>query len=155
MKIEAIALLMGYLADQKEEIGKLFGEIKNTEPAGNVKTVYLGYFLHNLYCAFEDLFKEVARTFENQINDSSIYHRELLKRMTLEVPGIRPPFLSKESYKILDELRRFRHTFRHAYTYELDSTKVNDLKQKTLLVWDNIESDIRNFEQFLKDKMKE
>lgn len=38
---------------------------------------------HNLYCAFEDLFKIVAETFENHIQDKSKYHQELLKRMDI------------------------------------------------------------------------
>jgi hypothetical protein len=51
----------------------------------------LGYQLHNLYCAFEDLFKIVSETFENHIQDKSKYHQELLKRMTISIEGVRPP----------------------------------------------------------------
>lgn len=80
----------------------------------------LGYQLHNLYCAFEDLFKIVAAAFENHIEDKSRYHLELLKRMAIPIEGIRPALLSQESYTLLDNLRSFRHFFRHAYSYELD-----------------------------------
>lgn len=153
MKKEHLALLLGYLRSQRKEIERLFAEIEVAEPQGNEKTVYLGYCLHNLYCAFEDLFKEIARTFENQIGDVLRYHRELLKRMSLGVPSIRPDVLSKESYIILDELRRFRHTFRHAYTYDLDSNKVGDLKQTLLSKAGIVMSDLEKFEDYLKAKM--
>ncbi|MGB9857741.1 MAG: hypothetical protein ACPLKX_06350 [Dictyoglomaceae bacterium] len=78
----------------------------------------------NLYNAFEDLFSEISKSFENKIEDASFFHKELLRRMTLEIPGIRPKVLSKESFIILNELRGFRHIFRHAYTYEIIPEKV-------------------------------
>ncbi len=154
MKKEALALLLGYLKNQRAEIDSLTGEISNTEPVDKEKTVYLGYYLHNLYCAYEDLFKEIAKTFENQIEDPSKYHRELLKRMSLEVPLIRPNFLSKDSCKILDELRRFRHTFRHAYTYELESQRVKELKLRLLSEYGKIISDMDRFEDYLISKIE-
>ena len=42
----------------------------------------MGYQLHNLYGAFEQLFEEVARFFENRIDDSR-YHANLIRRMQL------------------------------------------------------------------------
>lgn len=155
MKKEAIALLLGFLKSQRTEIDGLEEEIQNIEPVDKEKTVYLGYSLHNIYCAFEDLFKEIAKTFENQIEDPSRYHRALLKRMTLEVPGIRPALLSRETHKVLDELRRFRHMFRHAYTYELESRKVRDLQLCLLSGYDKIISDMDFFMSFLATKIKE
>jgi len=84
----------------------------------------VGYQLHNLYCAFEDLFKIVAETFENNIQDKSKYHLELLKRMAISIEGVRPRLLSQECFLLLDNLRSFRHLFRHAYSYELDKRKL-------------------------------
>ncbi|HHT9144153.1 MAG: hypothetical protein Q7J76_03305 [Candidatus Brocadiaceae bacterium] len=84
----------------------------------------IAYQLHNLYCAFEDLFKIIANTFENNIQDKASYHMELLKRMAISIEGIRPSLVSQESYALLDNLRSFRHLFRHAYSYELDIRKV-------------------------------
>lgn len=149
MKKEAIALLLGYLKNQEEIIDRLLEEIKSADVSSEERTVNLGYLLHNLYCALEDLFQEIARTFENRIEDSSKFHRELLKRMLIEVPKIRPKVLSKESYQILDELRGFRHIFRHSYTYSLSSEKVAPLKQSLLSTWDKIEKDIAEFTMFL------
>ncbi|GFP23827.1 hypothetical protein HKBW3S09_01292, partial [Candidatus Hakubella thermalkaliphila] len=83
------------------------------------------------------------------------YHRELLKRMQLDVPGIRPRLLSKESYLILDELRGFRHIFRHSYDYELAPDRVKSLKQKILTNWRYIERDLDIFIDFLQGAMKD
>ncbi|NSW76486.1 MAG: hypothetical protein HPY68_06880, partial [Candidatus Atribacteria bacterium] len=84
----------------------------------------LAYQLHNLYCAYEDLFRIVAGFFENTIDDQRKYHTELLKRMTLFIEGIRPALISEESFKLLNNLKSFRHFFRHAYGYELDKRKI-------------------------------
>jgi hypothetical protein len=153
MKRENLAVLLGFFDEQMEIIRKLWQEVTVTSPLTREKTSHLGYLLHNLYCAYEDLFQEVARTFENRLEDPARYHRELLKRMRLEVPGIRPRLLSTESFNILNELRGFRHIFRHAYSYELAAEKVAALKEKVAAGWESINSDLSFFVDFLKEKI--
>ena len=80
----------------------------------------IGYLLHNLYTVFESIFKNIARTFGNTPGGTQTWHAALLRRMTLEIEGVRPRVIGSECYHALDELRRFRHLFRHAYTLELD-----------------------------------
>jgi uncharacterized protein YutE (UPF0331/DUF86 family) len=150
MKKEKISLLLGYMESQEEEIDKILSEIREINPETKEKTVYLAYNLHNLYNAFEDLFREIAKIFENEIENLDYYYKELLKRMTIEISGIRPKILSKESYAILDELRGFRHIFRHAYTYEIIPEKIEFLKDKLLRNWDLIKRDLYNFKSWLK-----
>ncbi|MFO7803930.1 MAG: antitoxin, partial [Desulfovermiculus sp.] len=48
------------------------------------------------------------------------WHRDLLRRMKLEVPEYRPRVISHELYLLLDDFRGFRHRFRHSYSFELD-----------------------------------
>jgi len=112
---------------QLKQIDNIYEEIMNREKGAKTNKVELeslGYKLHNLYCAFEDLFKIVARYFENQILDMTKYHKEMLKRMSLPVVGVRPALISEQSYRELDELRAFRHFFRHAYSYEISYEKI-------------------------------
>jgi hypothetical protein len=96
--------------------------------ANDEQAIIVGYYLHNLYNAFESIFQRVAETFENDIADRSQWHALLLKRMTLDIEGIRPRLLSDEAYQCLDELRRFRHVFRSMYTASLDVERLR-------LVW--------------------
>jgi hypothetical protein len=96
--------------------------------ASDEQAIIVGYYLHNLYNAFESIFQRVAETFENDIADRSQWHTLLLKRMTLDIEGIRPRLLSDEAYQCLDELRRFRHVFRSMYTASLDVERLR-------LVW--------------------
>lgn len=84
----------------------------------------LAYQLHNLYSACEQLFELIARAFENQI-DARRYHVDLLRRMRTELEGVRPALLSQALERDLNELRAFRHLFRHAYGVELKPDQVS------------------------------
>ncbi|MBM4275656.1 MAG: hypothetical protein FJ128_07130 [Deltaproteobacteria bacterium] len=146
-----LAILSAYLASQVKTMERLLTEIKATEPVTREKSSHLGYLLHNLYSAMEDLFKAVARAFENRVEDPGRYHRELLKRMTLDIPGIRPALLSPRSHTLIDELRGFRHVFRHAYDYELDADKLVNLKGKVMEHWHIVTSDLDQFQDVLQE----
>ncbi len=154
MKKAHLAVLSGYLTNQEGVIRRLLGEISSTEPDNPEKISHLAYQFHNLYGALEDFFQEVAKTFENRVEDPSRCHRELLKRMAMEIPGIRPEVLSPASHVLLNELRGFRHVFRHAYDYELSPDKLRALKGKILGEWDLVSQDLQIFQAFLQDKLK-
>ena len=111
------------LLDQMDVIHDLV-ESRVTEkgPAGIES---LGFQLHNLYCAYEDVLVLVARVFENNVDSSAGYHIELLRRMTITVPGVRPHVISGETFRLLGSLRGFRHVFRHAYGLTLDRRKID------------------------------
>jgi hypothetical protein len=104
-----------------------------------------GYWLHNLYCAFEDLFKIVAAFFENQLPADGTYPVSLLKKMVLRIEKVRPTVLSPESYTYLNELRGFRHVFRHAHTFGLDDERVLFLLRRVLSQEQTVMHDLRAF----------
>ena len=148
MDKEAFAVLEAGLRARVRDISRIGGRIEErlgtfAHSAEGVDS--MGYQLHNLYGAFEQLFEEVARFFENQIEGIQ-YHAELIRRMQLEIEGIRPALLSTETASDLDELRRFRHLFRHAYTADLDSDKVAALAAKVVCIQRDFTQD---FERFL------
>lgn len=125
MEEERLSLLRASLTAQKGEIEKIFAKVEERRHGeGEANLESLAYQLHNLYCAFEDLFGIVADFFENRIEERAHYHRELLWRMKIPIEGVRPALLSEESFRLLDSLRAFRHVFRHAYTYGLDPQKL-------------------------------
>lgn len=154
MTREAIALLLGYLQNQRAVIQNILTQVRLLDTTTEERTVTLAYYLHNLYSAVEDLFEEVASTFENRVGDTGMYHRELLQRMSIEVPTIRPRLLSPQSTALLDELRAFRHVFRHSYTYGLDPDRIAKLREKVLTGWETVEEDIARFEGFLKEQLQ-
>lgn len=105
----------------------------------------LAYQLHNLYNAVEDLLKIVTSAFENHVVDLSRWHTELLGRMRLEIEGIRPALVSAELYPLLDELRAFRHFFRHAYGRRLRADRVQTLLVDAQEVRPLLKRDVEQF----------
>jgi len=112
----------------EEQIDELYHSLEGNKVTHKDKAA-LGYYLHNLYNACESILKRLAGFFENSVEETR-WHTDLLKRMTLNIEGIRPPIISNGSYSLLNELRKFRHLFRHAYDYELRWEKLNDLVEE-------------------------
>jgi len=143
---ERLTLLKAEIEAQVGEIEKIFTRIEERSKRKDITSLEsLAYQIHNLYCAFEDLFRIVADHFENNFEEEKRYHRELLRRMAISIEGIRPAFLSKETYKLLDFLRAFRHFFRHAYTYELDPKKMVIILEDSLKLKSLYSNDIVTF----------
>ena len=99
----------------------------------------VGACLHGLYNAFEAYFFRIAKFFENN-TDRQSWHRDLLDRMSLEIPEIRPPLITDRALaERIDELRRFRHLFRNLYKTRLHPAKLRIVYDSA----ENIGSDFR------------
>ena len=127
-----IAVLKAEVDSRMREIETIYERIEErrarfSETAEGIDS--MAYQIHNLYSAFEQLFETVVHFFENRIEEQR-YHVDLLRRMRLEIEGMRPVLVSDEAYILLDELRRFRHFFRHAYTADLKPENLVDLLSK-------------------------
>ena len=147
MDSDSFAVLRAALESRREELHRLAERIRERRPgfADTPEGVdSMAYQLHNLYGGFEQLFEEIAGTFENQVEGES-YHTGLLRRMKLRIEGIRPALLSPETEEILDELRRFRHLFRHAYTADLDPLKVGEIADRVTELRERFDADLDGF----------
>ena len=123
---------------------KLLNEIaEGTETENNL--IVEGYYLSGIYACFEDIFSKIARVFENRIDNPASWHRDLLRRMIIDVEGIRPSVISKESFLLLDELRGFRHVFRSSYMFELDAERLHLLTSKWNRGKKRVVQDVRTF----------
>ncbi|MFW6148067.1 MAG: hypothetical protein ACOC6B_06735 [Thermodesulfobacteriota bacterium] len=149
---EAVTIFLSEFDLQVKEIRNAYDNLQERfektrkEPVSKELVESIGYWLHNLYTAYEALFEQVASFWENSFQETGRYHMQLLKRMRLDIPGIRPPLLrSDESYLCLDELRGFRHVFRYAYSYGLDDERVFRLVGKVLAEKEAILRDISEF----------
>lgn len=86
--------------------------------------ITVSYLLNGIYSCFEDQFLKIAKVFENRVENPASWHRELLERMQIAVEGIRPRVLTRSAFRLLNELRGFRHVFRSSYAFELDEERV-------------------------------
>jgi hypothetical protein len=149
---EKLELLIANLNDDLKSIDKLKAEydffmaaIEEKEPDIYQRAV-IGYYLHNFYNACENIFVNIAKTFENSI-DPREWHKDILKRMKLNIEGIRPSIISESLYKILDDFRGFRHVFRHLYTFEIEWPKEK-------LLADKFETAVQQFKEEIMEFIK-
>ena len=108
------------------ELSQLIASLAAPEPEFRDMAA-VAYVLHNVYCALESGFEQISRTFENHITDPAQWHRELLAKMFLEIPAVRPAVLPADLRGFLNDLRGFRHLFRHSYDFQLDPEKLSRL----------------------------
>jgi hypothetical protein len=148
-----IALFLADFDHQVVQIGKIYERLnKKSKTLSNNQIASeavesAGYWLHNLYCAYEELFKIVSSFWENNISDDGRFHQSLIRRMLLNIEGVRPSLLSEKAFKHLDELRSFRHVFRHAYSYGLDDERVIHLINKVLREKKTTLQELRGFKE--------
>jgi HepT-like protein len=111
--------------------------------------VFVGYRLHNLYSATENIFRNIAETFGNQVDAASGWHADLLDRMRLDLTPLRPAVIDDATFDPLDELRRFRHLFRAAYGVSLDAERMALVLRKALALRRLLPPQIASFLSFL------
>lgn len=107
-----------------ERLGQEFASVRHKldlgpEQVPSYDRGAIGYLLHNFYNGCENIFRRIAAFFENDIGRNS-WHSDLLRRMKLEIEGYRPAVIDDALYRLLEDLRAFRHVFRNAYSFELD-----------------------------------
>lgn len=71
MEKEKLAILEAELTKQRQEIEKIYSKIKQRSAKldNEAEIESLAYQLHNLYCAYEDLFGIISDAFENNIEE--------------------------------------------------------------------------------------
>ncbi len=72
-------------------------------------------------------YRTVAVRIDGSLPSGANWHQELVRQMTLEIPGVRPPAISEETCLQLDPYRGFRHVVRNVYAYVLDPRRVGEL----------------------------
>jgi len=82
------------------------------------------FHLVRAYNAIEQLGLRIAKAFENHIDDERGWHTGLIRRLSLAIPGVRPPFFPKDLIPDLMELRGFRHVIVHAYEVTLSKERM-------------------------------
>ncbi len=148
---ESIKLLKADIAADEQVIARLYEALSGVWDKLDTpeQAIVVGYYLHNLYMAFEHIFERVAETFENQIADKSQWHAQLLRRMALDIPELRPRLIGDEACECLDELRRFRHVFRSAYTIKLDADRLKLTVNRARRLRELYPSELSRFQAFL------
>jgi hypothetical protein len=147
--MERYAILLGYFDKQLILIKKLKNQITTIDLSLYESRYVFALKTQQFYTAIEDLLKQIAKSFENHIEDLSMFHKELLIRLYTAIPSIRPRLLSEESFILLDKIRAFRHFIRHAYDCELLENELRDIQNKIKARYSSLENDFQEFRCFI------
>lgn len=105
--------------------------------------------LHDVYSGLERLFEQIASTVDQSTPSTHDWHRELLRQMTVNVPGLRPPVMSVATVTSLDEYRRFRHVVRNVYAFTLDPVRIEQLTAALRPAFAQAATELQAFVAFL------
>lgn len=153
-----IQLLKADIVDELDKVSHVVNEFNRvkekidlpSDQVPNYDRGAIGYLLHGFYNGCENIFRSIAQFFENDLGPTS-WHKDLLKRMRMEIPGYRPKVIDDELYIILDDFRAFRHKFRHTYAFELDWEREQIVARKLLPASKMLKKQITSFLNHLDD----
>jgi len=105
--------------------------------------------LHGFYAGLERMFELIAVDLDQIKLGGEHWHSELLRQMTINLPKIRPPVLSRETAEQLDHYRRFRHLIRNIYTTNLVPSELEKLVVPLPQLWSQIREQLDAFADYL------
>jgi hypothetical protein len=136
------------LARTVEEAREALAKLSSRSPS-SLELRGLGDILHDFYTGAERIFVKIAPELNGGVPAGVSWHRELLDNMALDLPGIRPALLRRETVRALEEFLRFRHLFRNVYGFELEWPRLRALARRVPAVWRLLEADLERFLRFL------
>jgi hypothetical protein len=129
-------------------IVSLYSNIKDKTPS-LIELSAMATFLHNFYSGIENIMKRIAASLDNDIPSGTSWHTDLLKRMSIEIAGIRKNVFSQNTINELTDYLSFRHMFIHSYGFELKWSKMHQLVESIKIVFNQVEKDIESFLLYL------
>jgi len=111
--------------------------------------------LHSLDSGYENIIERIIRAIDGDAPVGRRYHILFLKRAMNSIAGVRPALIATETFRLLDELRTYRHKFRNIYLYLLSPERILTLAQIGMRSFDLFERNIMAFKDFLLSKPEE
>jgi hypothetical protein len=111
----------------------------------------VGLNLHAYYTGLERIFGKIANDLDGGVPGGESWHTELLRQMALDLPGVRPAVLRRETANALDRYRGFSHLIRNIYATSLDPEPLGRLVANLPSVWEQVKEDLTHFQQFLQE----
>ncbi|MGM0603994.1 MULTISPECIES: hypothetical protein [unclassified Halanaerobium] len=157
MTEKAFLTLISRIDDDLEELILLKNKIDRAWEKYNMESeeFYLDSValnLHGFYSGLEKIFLLIAREIDESVPEGGSWHQELLEQMAIKIKKIRPSIIDKNTKKILDEYRGFRHIVRNVYSYNYSAKKIKVLVEDLDENIDKIIGDIKRFLEFLEEE---
>jgi hypothetical protein len=125
---QSVEFELGQLGRLVREYGDALAAVEAGEADKNLKLV-AGGAIHSFYNGVEGIFKRIADLLDRQRPRGAQWHRELLDLMAAPAQR-RPAVISAQLRDTLEEYLRFRHRFRHSYSFDLDVDEMAPLAAK-------------------------
>lgn len=106
--------------------------------------------LHHAYGAVESAIARLTRFLEGSLPEGGDWHQSLLEATLLDLEGVRPALLSRDTVSDLRKLLAFRHFFRHAYAVQLDTERLRELQAVALGVEPRLADDFEGIDEILR-----
>lgn len=104
-----------------------------------------GGLLHGFYSRTERVFRDISVALHGADGVGDGWHARSLDLMATDVAGLRPPVISRESRRGMDEYRAFRHVFRNVYVFNLDARRVLPLLTALGPLWAQLRAELLAF----------
>jgi len=133
---------------KKDEIRAIYRSFKSREEPLLQKDLYafmiLSEIFTNFYTCIETAFVRISKFFENNVSRER-WHKDLLEKMTLDIPGVRPRVLSGNLYLALEEFLRFRHFKRYYFEFNYDPKRMAYLESRFEETVDAVSAELCEF----------
>ncbi len=115
-----------------------------------VAAVVVADALSRYYTAAETVFFRIASFFENSL-EGKRWHADLLDRMAIAIPGVRPAVLTSPTQAALRELMRFRHFSRYYVELDYDWDRLDFLLKKFRALQGSLVEELNRFQALVED----
>ena len=134
------------LCDDAREVLERFA----AEQPGRLEVRIPGGLIHDYYTGVETALERVVEVINGSYPTGADSHQRLLSVMALDVEGLRPAVISEQSRAELDELRKFRHFFRHAYMAQIDWDLLRTHLKRIARHHETLMGELRSFVDFIR-----
>ena len=144
---DEIEFQMSQIDRQFEDFGMYFQNM-NYETPDLTQITVMASILHSFYTGLESIFKMISNRVDDFTPTSSKSHQELLDYMNVKTNN-REAVIDEDTYLLLNEYLKFRHVFRHGYTFQLKWEKMKKLAENLFITWDRVKEQVSVFTKSL------
>jgi hypothetical protein len=149
---QLVKRIRGEVADLDGAVDKVRRAWSAAQLASADQDLYLdsaALSLHSFYSGLEGSFELIAKSIDRVALDGETWHRDLLRRMAMELPDTRPAVISTDNALKLLEYLRFRHLVRNIYATSLSATKMAGLVDGLATLWQSVRQELLAFADLL------
>jgi len=117
-------------------------------PETTENAIVLAEVINNYYTCAETIFLRISQHFENSLTSEN-WHKDLLRKMTLTIPDIRPQVVDEHTFTDLEELLRFRHFHRYYLEFNYDWERLRAVESRFVAARKPLDHALDEFERYL------